>query len=149
MKADRILFPYLSWWLLLLVPFLLLGFFPSYFSKLFSPMNSVIHLHAIFMCLWMAIAIVQPFLIRAKKTRLHRTLGKLSYIILPLVLVTAWMMIRHGYHSAIQRELNAGTNLSAAKTEAIIEQVGDGIIIGIVYLTWLAVFYALAVINRK
>ncbi len=150
MKADRILFPTFSWLLLLLIPFTFFGFYPSYFSKLFSPMANIFHVHAFFMSLWVIIAIVQPFLISRKKFRLHRFIGKLSYLLMPVVLITGWMVIRYSYYNRIQLDtLKAGSGLTPLDTEAIINTTKENIIIGIVYLTWLAIFYLLAVINRK
>lgn len=148
MKADKVLFPSITWWLLLLVPFVFFGFYPSYFSKLLSPMDSIFHVHAFFMGLWVTLAIVQPFLIHKKKIRMHRRLGKLSYLVMPLVLVTGYMVISQAYNARVEQAI-ASAATSGTKAENLISNLQETIIIGIVYLFWLACFYGLAVINRR
>nr|WP_299486658.1 hypothetical protein [uncultured Allomuricauda sp.] len=39
------------------------------------------HIHAFTASLWITLLIVQPLLIRSKNFRLHRTLGKISYLV--------------------------------------------------------------------
>ncbi|VAW64914.1 hypothetical protein MNBD_GAMMA10-710 [hydrothermal vent metagenome] len=68
------------------------GFWPSYFSKLgdsFSePASNYTHLHAITMMLWVAMLISQAFLIRYKKYTLHKTIGKFSYVLVPVLAIS-------------------------------------------------------------
>lgn len=146
---NKVLFPAFSWWLLLLIPVTFFGFYPTYFSKL-TETATVFHLHAFFMVLWIAMAILQPLLIKRKNTRLHRLIGKFSYFIMPVVFITAWYVIRHVYNVQIDKfreeGISAGTPLSAPEIRS---KAADYIAIGIIYLVWLIVFYTMAVINRK
>jgi hypothetical protein len=147
---NKILFPKVSWYLLLLIPLTFLGFYPSYFSRLLSPIDTIYHVHAFFMVLWVAIGIIQPFLIQQKKTKLHRSIGKASYFIMPLVFVTGYLVIRHTYYKYLTREME---KLSAGISQLSAEEIRSGaaavIDIGLVYFIWLFTFYLLAVINRK
>jgi len=75
----------------------IVGFWPSYFSKFFdgtANFNFYFHFHLAMALLWIALLIVQPFLIKKKKTAIHRRIGKLSYIILPLLIVSV-ILLKH------------------------------------------------------
>lgn len=145
---NKVLFPGIAFWLLLFIPLTIIGFYPTYFSKLFSGVPSIYHIHAFFMILWIILAILQPYLIYQKKTKQHKLLGKISYILMPLVLLTAWMMMRHSYfnyiHTAIEK-LPAGSMV----TEQIMITAANNLKIGILYGLSLALFYSLAVYYRK
>src|SRR6186713_475252 len=75
-----------------LIVFLMLltlaGFYPTYISKFpaFENITNVQHFHGAMMMIWFSLLIVQPFLIGYKKHDVHRTLGKLSYVVVPVVL---------------------------------------------------------------
>lgn len=81
----------------------LAGFFNSYIQFLpeVRKFQLAIHLHfAAFVC-WFALLIIQPILIRKRKYNLHRKIGKLSYLIAPIILVTILILVRN----QVQREL--------------------------------------------
>ena len=67
----------------------LVAFWPGYFSRLFGDMEIRFHTHGISMILWCLMLIIQPYLIYTKKNNLHKMVGKASYIIMPLVIITA------------------------------------------------------------
>jgi len=50
--------------------------------------------HAFAMLAWSLLLVVQPFLIRARRRPLHRALGALSYVLAPLVIVSA-LLVAH------------------------------------------------------
>jgi hypothetical protein len=82
-----------------LIPLVLLGFWKSYFSKFFGDTNSLtsyMHFHAILMTGWITILIVQPMLIKRKKLNIHRLIGKVSYLLMPLILVSMLLLIHKG-----------------------------------------------------
>jgi len=147
---NKFLFPNLSWLLLLLIPFTFLGFYPSYFSKLLSPVDNIYHIHALLMVLWVALAIIQPFLIQQKKTKLHKVIGKASYLIMPLVFIAGYFVIRHTYFTNISSTMEqVAKGLSKLTPEAISAKAAAAIVVGLMYFIWLLTFYLLAVINRK
>jgi len=77
--------------LLLLIPIMLLGFFRSYLSQLVNSEKSIhflIHLHFWVSAIWVILMIVQPLLIRFKRRRLHKKLGKFSYVLFGLFNLT-------------------------------------------------------------
>jgi uncharacterized membrane protein len=89
----------LGYWFLLLIVLVFAGFYPSYFSTFFEPKSSILHIHFTLMTLWVAMLITQPFLIKYKKLAIHRMLGKISYVLVPLVLASAFFMIRYSYYN--------------------------------------------------
>ena len=135
------------WFLFLLAILVPLGFYKSYFSILFQPKPSIIHIHFCFMTLWIVILITQPFLIKYKKFAVHRLIGKISYVIIPCLLIAAWFMIRYSYYHFLEN-LRAN-NSSALTDDQMLQQAAGYEAIAFIYITWLASFYLLGIINRK
>lgn len=78
-------------WMWGLVALVGVGFWKTYFSRL-GLADAVTHLHAGLMLAWMAMLLLQPWLIRTRRTALHRQIGQLSYAVMPGVLLTAlWL----------------------------------------------------------
>ena len=70
--------------------FVVLAFWPSYFSNLLDQPTYHPHAHGIAMLLWCVLLIAQPYLIRSGRRELHRRIGKLSFaLVLAIVLTTA------------------------------------------------------------
>lgn len=82
---------YLGYFFLLVIPLIYLGFHKNYlgkfpdFEKGYDPL---IHVHAFLASLWILILIVQPFLVVKKKLRWHRAVGKFSYVVFPLLILS-------------------------------------------------------------
>jgi uncharacterized membrane protein YozB (DUF420 family) len=71
----------------------LVAFWPQYLSRLGEGGISVyVHIHAVIMTMWFGLLIAQPFLLRAGRRELHRRLGQLSYILAPLVVISALLL---------------------------------------------------------
>lgn len=72
------------------------GFWKSYFGLLpgAGGWPVVIHGHALVLLLWFGVLIAQPLLIRAKRLAEHRLLGRLSYGLVPLVLLSMLVATR-------------------------------------------------------
>src|SRR5688572_32405306 len=105
MKINSILYPKIYWWLLLLIPLVFFGFYPTYFSVVPGEIPRVMHFHAVFMTLWVAIAIAQPILIKYKKTGLHRFVGRMSYFIIPFVVTSIYLIMYRSYYAVIGQEM--------------------------------------------
>lgn len=65
----------------------LIAFWPSYLSRVSSG-NGYTHLHALTATTWLLLLIAQPAAIHARRLTLHRLLGRASYVIAPLVVVS-------------------------------------------------------------
>jgi len=80
----------LGYLLMLLIPLTFLGFYKSYFLQFptFKETTVFIHLHALIASIWILMLIVQPLLIRKKKYKLHKKIGKISYVLFPLLILS-------------------------------------------------------------
>jgi hypothetical protein len=79
-----------------------LGFWRSYFSKFFYgtlDYSFYFHFHAVMMVLWTLMLIAQPILIRKKKLAIHKLIGKASYIVMPLLLISVLMVLHAGLNA--------------------------------------------------
>ena len=85
--------------------------------------------------MWMVLLIVQPLLINTGRTQLHRTIGKVSWVLGPLIIVSMFLVGRGSYVRSIG---------NIPEQENLATMVLD--IRG--YLTF-AIFWALAMFYRK
>lgn len=149
MQQKKFYYHNLGYWFLLFVVLVIAGFYTTYFTRLAEPMPGIIHIHFVLMTLWLLLLIAQPFLIKFKKLSWHRSLGKASYILVPLLLITGFLLIRNEYYRNLeglnQAVLAGELQLSPAE---ISKQVA-ATPIGLFYLTWFGVFYGLAIRNRR
>jgi hypothetical protein len=140
----------LGYWFLLLILLVLAGFYSSYFLVFFQPSPLITHVHFTLMTLWIAMLIVQPFLIKYKKVAIHRKLGKVSYLLVPLVLVSGFLMIRLSYYRVLDDlHQKAAAGLNQFNNEQILKQAAAYEAIAFFWLLIFALFYSLAVINRR
>lgn len=113
------------------------------FQQTINHTSALLHLHAMLMLVWLAMALIQPLLVVYKKVKLHRIIGKLSYFIIPLLLASGWLVIQRSYAGMIvpaSGELPDPDQITAAN---------QTIFIPVLFLGWLGLFYVLAVVYRK
>jgi hypothetical protein len=102
------------------------------------------------MAIWMGMVIIQPLLIKYKKLSVHRTLGKLSYLVVPLVLITSAMMSKHSYFAYKSRlEVQVVEGLAKYTEAEILHLSAFQMGLSVFYILWLAIFFGLAIYNRK
>lgn len=78
-------------WIWALLALAIAGFWPSYVRR-FGEADAVTHLHAGLMLSWFAMLFVQPWLVRTRRMALHRTIGKISYVLVPAIVLTCvWL----------------------------------------------------------
>jgi hypothetical protein len=113
------------------------GFYLSYSSQFpnFKDKTNIIHIHGALLMVWLGLLVVQPLLIAYGKAHIHRAIGKLSYVLGPLIIITLFLIGRSSFlrHSA-----------NAPEREMLATMVLD-----IRGLFSFAIFWALAMINRK
>ena len=117
---NKIKFENSGYYLLGLIILVVLGFWDSYFSKLFAQTNEFniyFHFHAIIAFLWILMVIVQPFLIKRGAIDLHRKIGKLSYLLIALVFISVILLV-HSRHTI--EEENLGIRLLVPFKDLII-----------------------------
>jgi hypothetical protein len=120
----------LGYFLLLLIPIAFLGFYKSYFSQIpnFSEkITGVFHYHVGIASIWVLMLIVQPLFIINKRHDLHRLMGKASYIVFPLLILSFLFLLYK--------------NFTSDKPRPDTNAIGDIIL--------LVLFYGLAMYNRK
>ena len=123
-------YKYLPYFMLLLIPLVFAGFYKTYigqFPDFSENINSFIHIHALIATVWISMLIAQPFLILNKKIALHRIIGKLSYIVFPLLILSFVPQIMRLSHSEHR--------------ENVFYPLADCVL--------LIVFYSLAIYNKK
>lgn len=94
---------YLPFFFLGLLAILVWGFYRTYFELFpsFKGITTVQHIHGVLMLTWLAILIVQPILIRKKKLQWHRLIGKASYVVVPLLLVSIFLASKGSYYKLL------------------------------------------------
>lgn len=88
MKLERTLYQKSHLYFVVFFLLMLAGFWLTYFTKLLDQENYRMHLHGITMIVWCALLIAQAYLIRIKKFTIHKQVGKLSYVVVPLIAFT-------------------------------------------------------------
>lgn len=118
---------------ILFVTFLIIsvaGFSKSY-VLLFPRFENVVfftHIHFIIFLTWFALLIWQPILISRKNYILHRKIGRLSYILAPVMVISILIMVK----------LTVANNLSLSKEQGTIAATGailDAISFSVLYTT--------------
>lgn len=81
----------------------LIGFHKTYtmFFPSFKGFRWEQHFHGIMLMSWFAMLIIQPFLIKFGKNKIHRTLGKAGYVLAPLVCYSIFLVTKMVYHREI------------------------------------------------
>jgi hypothetical protein len=81
------------------------GFYRTYlvFFPTFEGFQFVQHFHGAIMVLWMALLIIQPWLMSRKKHGIHRAIGKVTFILAPLVVLSIFLITKAMYHANLQR----------------------------------------------
>src|SRR5579863_78993 len=101
---------------LALFVFVLLGFYKPYFSEFphfDKSITTIVHIHANALILWVVLLVVQPLLIRFRKIRLHRLLGKFTWFLVPVIIVTSVLVIIKQYNEGIEQKMTASESLKA------------------------------------
>lgn len=96
-KLQKLYFGYLFF---ALMPLSVIAFWKTYFSGLLihgDIFSFYFHFHVIAAISWLVLLIVQPILFQQKKLTLHRTLGKLSYILFPLLIISIILLAHYRY----------------------------------------------------
>ncbi len=72
-----------------LIPlFAVWGFWVTYFTRPTETLTPFHHIHGVAMFAWCLMLIMQSFLIRTNRRDVHRLLGKLSYLLAPLIVIS-------------------------------------------------------------
>lgn len=113
------------------------GFHFTYTAKFpnFEGLTNIHHFHGFMLMSWFAMLIIQPFLIRAKKYELHRKIGKISYLQIPLLLYSIFLVSKVGFHR----------NLATVSLNVDL----GGLALDIPDIFAFGLFYVLAMLNKQ
>jgi hypothetical protein len=78
------------------------AFWPSYFAAPRVEADWHVHVHGVAMFLWLALLVAQGALIRAGNRAAHRKLGKASFVLVPVNVLSSLLLI----HFRLQKGLN-------------------------------------------
>lgn len=115
------------------------GFYKPYFSLFpnFDPsISALVQVHAILLMSLVALLVAQPLLIRYRRRNLHRSFGKASYFLMPLIVVSCAGVIFKEYGEAMSQGLSQSAALRSIYSDGA-------------QLVLLVLFYMLAIVNRK
>lgn len=70
----------------------LVAFWPSYLSKAPAESSAYTHVHAFLAASWMVMMAAQPVLIRTRRLAWHRLVGRASYVLAPLFVVSVVLL---------------------------------------------------------
>lgn len=75
------------------------GFYETYTSQFPNFINStyIIHIHGFLLMIWLGLLVVQPMLIYVKKAKLHRSLGKVAFVLGPLIIISMYFVTKDSY----------------------------------------------------
>ena len=93
--------------------------------------------------------IAQPFLIKYKKLSWHRFLVKISYVLVPLVLITGFILTRNEYYRNLDGLVQQVAKGSKQYSPAEMLKLVPSAPIALFYIIWFTVFYVLAIRTRR
>lgn len=134
-------YSYAGYFFAILMALVVIGFYKTYFSifpdYIASIKNeTVIHFHAITAFLWVILIVVQPLLIRYKQHKIHRSIGKFTYLLASLMVLSFIIMIYTKYH---ERNMSEWSTFDVALN----------FYFQVCHMTFFALYYVLAVVNKK
>jgi hypothetical protein len=101
------LYRFLPYFFVVLLIFVVFCFYQSYFghfsdfrnainpiTNLPALITNITHFHVTMVMLWILMLIIQPILIIKKKLRYHQILGKASYLMVPLIILSFYLITR-------------------------------------------------------
>jgi len=123
--------------IIVVLAFVIWGFYNSYYGLMpsFKGVSVAMHIHGTIMLSWFLLLIVQPILIRQNKFELHKKVGKMSYVVAPLVVLSILLVSKAQFIH----------NFSLQTREDNIALLTLDLPLAFTF----AIFYILAMLNKK
>lgn len=132
MNSTAAIYRYSFLFFIVIPLFAIWGFWQTYFVGSVRPISSYDHVHGIAMFGWCFMLIVQSTLIRQRKQSLHRAVGKISYLLVPLIILSTLVLA------------NSLLNVRGLTFEGLYV-----LMLQMTILAQFVVFYSMAIRNRK
>jgi hypothetical protein len=120
------------------------GFWASYYSNPLSLATRIdpwmVHVHALIMSLWCLMVVAQSVLIRTNRRELHRTVGKSSYVLAPVIIILGVIVV-HDSLGTDESSIVDGMISDIGAVRVAVFLVGQAVLF--------AVLYGLAILYRK
>ncbi|TVP53395.1 MAG: hypothetical protein EA341_01065 [Mongoliibacter sp.] len=107
MKQENVSYDHTAnfFFIVMLFLFILLqvAFHPTYlqYAPQFDGFGWIHHTHGAIMVCWMIMLVIQPYLIHKGEYKTHRLIGKISYVIAPLMLISMFLVTRLNYVNTV------------------------------------------------
>jgi hypothetical protein len=129
----------IGYFLLALPVIFVAGFWVPYLSQIphfDSSITGPVHLHALLLFSWIVLLVIQPLAIRRGALSLHQILGRISYVLMPLIVISAITMVHKEYDGHLANGMGLGAALAAE-------------FLSVSQLVLLAIFYCSAIVHIK
>jgi hypothetical protein len=92
-----------SWLFVVILGFVVLGFFKTYFGLFptFTNVTLIQHIHGLLFTTWFLLLVIQPLLIRYGKYKAHRIIGRFTYFLVPCIIISIHFIAREAYLNAV------------------------------------------------
>jgi hypothetical protein len=92
----------ISLFFVIILAIVVLGFYKTYFGLFptFNNVTNIQHLHGLLFLLWFLMLTVQPLLIKKGQYEWHRIIGKASYFLVPLIVISIFYIAKEYYDTA-------------------------------------------------
>jgi hypothetical protein len=123
-----------AFYFVLLALFAVAGFWPSYLSRFGEVHEFRVHYHGIATALWIVLLITQAYLMRSGRRATHRRVGRISFVLAPLIVFSIFTLAHVRLHDA-----------GAAPSEELLYFF----YVQLSLITLFALAYALAIFHRR
>lgn len=100
------------------------GFWPSYYSRLWTGVDVYTHVHGLLMTLWCLLLVSQAALVRTRRVARHRALGRVAWVLGPAIVVATLLLAHHRLRVAF----------SPAQVELLFVQLGTLVLFALAWL---------------
>jgi len=132
MSFNQSIFRNSVFFLVLIPIFAVWGFWVTYFTRPPGSYNIWEHVHGLAMFAWCVMLVAQSFLIRTNRRSVHRALGKISFVLAPLIVISTIFLAHHKLN--VRQLNNEGLYIFGLQFFIIILFAG---------------FYTMAIVRRK
>ncbi len=94
----------------------------------------MVQIHAAALLLWVAILITQPLLATYQKFKAHRLIGRFTYFLMPVIILTSVGVLRQQYVEGLEQKMTSSESFRTLYTSAA-------------ELVSIVIYYTLAVFN--